>query len=575
MSGIQQAAESWWAWVVASSWQIAVVICAIAVCVALLKDFSPRLRHGLWLLVLVKIFLPPTITSPWSIGSMLIDPMRNHLPESIPWQGASATGAADSAGGQGEGSDSPAIVSTSTWLFLVWLVGAIIFSAVVLWRYAKILHRVRQSPTIDEGPARVALETISMRLQLRRVPELHVIENTSSPFLLGVLTPRIVMPDSLLRALNEDELHDVLTHELVHWQRRDPWIGWLQFIAQMLFWFHPLVWWANSQLRHQRECVCDEISLRDGDCDPKQYGETIVRVLTVARGRSPAAGGMIGVFEKGSRLQNRVERIMNYEPSKSDFGWASRAIVCSVALVLLPMAPGNGQDTAVKKAKRPTTPYPTIVETIPAQGATDVDPGLDTVTVKFDRDMGGGMSWTGGPPQMPQVDKSRKAQWTDKRTCVLPVKLAAAKIYRVGINSKSYQNFRSAGGTPTPPDVIAFATKGASAMQKMQIRTPKITKIVPDHRATDVESSVKAIRVTFDVPMGDGMSWTGGGEHFPEIPRGKKPQWSRDGKTCILPVKLKPNWNYQLGLNSLSHNNFQSKFGMPLKPVVYTFSTGE
>jgi hypothetical protein len=40
-------------------------------------------------------------------------------------------------------------------------------------------------------------------------------------------------------------------------------------------------------------------------------------------------------------------------------------------------------------------------------------------------------------------------------------------------------------------------------------------------------------------------------------------------------VKLKPNWEYRLGLNSFSHKNFQSAHGVPLEPVVYTFSTGE
>ena len=73
------------------------------------------------------------------------------------------------------------------------------------------------------------------------------------------------------------------------------------------------------------------------------------------------------------------------------------------------------------------------------------------------------------------------------------------------------------------------------------------------------------------MPMGEAFSWTGGGEHFPEVPQ--RPSWSKDGRTCTLPVKLKPGHKYHLGLNSLSHNNFQSKWGVPLKPVEYHFET--
>ena len=283
---------------------------------------------------------------------------------------------------------------------------------------------------------------------------------------------------------------------------------------------------------------------------------------------------MIGVFEKGAKLPNRVERIMNHEPTKNQFGWLSRGVLCGLALLLLPMASSKSQNpAAADKQTTQATPYPQITMTIPECGATDIDPSLDTITVQFDRDMGGGMSWTGGAPQLPPIDETRKARWTNARTCILPVKLAAGKIYRVGINSKSFQNFRSVDGKPAPPGVIAFATKGASDALKIRIRTPKITKIVPEFGASDVKPGLQSLRVTFDVPMADGMSWTGGGENFPKIPEGKSARWSRDAMTCILPVQLKPNWDYRLGLNSLSHNNFQSEFGIPLKPVVLEFST--
>ena len=84
---------------------------------------------------------------------------------------------------------------------------------------------------------------------------------------------------------------------------------------------------------------------------------------------------------------------------------------------------------------------------------------------------------------------------------------------------------------------------------------------------------IKELRVTFNVPMDAGFSWTGGGEHYPKIPEGKGPSWTKDHKTCILPVELQPDWEYRLGLNSLSFKNFQSAGGIPLEPVEYSFKT--
>ena len=91
---------------------------------------------------------------------------------------------------------------------------------------------------------------------------------------------------------------------------------------------------------------------------------------------------------------------------------------------------------------------PQIVSTTPARGAADVNPSLKEITVTFDQDMEEGMSWTGGGTEFPPIPEGQQGRWRDKRTCVLPVKLQGGHRYRVGINSPSYRNFRSASGVP-------------------------------------------------------------------------------------------------------------------------------
>ena len=224
------------------------------------------------------------------------------------------------------------------------------------------------------------------------------------------------------------------------------------------------------------------------------------------------------------------------------------------------------------KARAQGTP-PRVIATIPSAGETEVDPTLKFIEVTFDQDMAGGYSFTGGGPNYPTIPEGKGAVWKNKRTCVLPVKLEEAHYYRVGFNSKSFQNFRSEAGIPAFPSAIYFTTEGASEDLKNQIRIPKLVSVTPENGAKDVDPSVSELRVTFDIPMGKGCSWTGGGPRFPEVPQGEMPKWSDDGKTCVLPVKLKPGKDYYLGLNSVSHKNFQSKWGVPLEPIVYQFST--
>jgi hypothetical protein len=228
----------------------------------------------------------------------------------------------------------------------------------------------------------------------------------------------------------------------------------------------------------------------------------------------------------------------------------------------------------VASGSRKNSRLPRLIESIPKPGQSDVSADLKEIRVTFDRDMGKGMSWTGSPDSFfPPGDESQKARWIDSRTCVLPVKLEKGKFYRVGINADSYRNFRSARGVSFPSSVIFFAAEGASAEVRDRLRVPKIVELKPANSASEVDPSITELRVTFDVPMGKGMSWTGGGPSYPEGPSGARAEWSSDGKTCVLPVTLHPGHSYRLGLNSLSFNNFQSESGVPLEPVVYQFKT--
>ena len=235
----------------------------------------------------------------------------------------------------------------------------------------------------------------------------------------------------------------------------------------------------------------------------------------------------------------------------------------------------KGMSLTAQESGQTKTEYPKITKMIPEIGATDVDSDLKEIRVTFDRKMDGGMSWTGGPPLFPPKDADRQAQWLDDQTCILPVKLESGHFYRLSLNSKSYQNFKTVEGTALPPVVMYFVTAGADQEITQRTRVPKVIEFEPTKGAELVDPSRTELRITFDVPMGEGMSWTGGGETFPKLTPGKSAVWSKDKKQCTLPVKLDPGRTYRMGINSLHHQNFQSESGVPAAPVEYSFSTAK
>lgn len=250
------------------------------------------------------------------------------------------------------------------------------------------------------------------------------------------------------------------------------------------------------------------------------------------------------------------------------------AVVAACLLLSIAAAATADDEAAPLKAKPAAkaekSPFPEY-KSNPANRATTVDPSLKEIVIRFDREMGPGMSITGDPTLLPPIDSARKPGWRNARTFVLPVTLAEGAYYRIGINSKSHQNFRDSRGTPAPPTVIAFTTKGASKELIAKVATPRVVSMEPKLGAKDVDADVAELKVTFDLPMGRGMSFVG------EVPaaNGGRPEWSKDRRTITLPIKLEPGQAYRFGLNSSRHVNFQSEAGVPLEPVVFEFSTAK
>ena len=220
-----------------------------------------------------------------------------------------------------------------------------------------------------------------------------------------------------------------------------------------------------------------------------------------------------------------------------------------------------------------TLAAPRPIKIIPEIGATDVDPSLKEIRVTFDRDMETDcMSWCGAGEHFPKIDG--EAKWIDKRTCVLPVKLEKGKAYRLALNWGEHQGFHSTASLPVTPTPIYFCTKGAGPELVAQMKAPKVVKLSIDKGARNVPPGRTKLSVTFDQPMGDGMSWCNG-KDTPKLEPVDGSAWSKDKKTCSMTAVLEPGHDYAIYLNSEYHGNFMNEVGVSLEPVIWRFSTGE
>lgn len=255
---LQTLAVFWWSWIAPLALQGGLLLLLVAVLDALLPERTwPELRACLWLLALVKLALPPSLTSPVSLARW--------VPETFSFTWPSPVLATD---------DPARVVSWAGAIALAWLLGLTLLTVWGAVRHAR-LRRSWEKTALRGLPPWLApiVAEAARRLGLRRPPEVWLLPHLSGPFVAGVVRPRVYLPASLDPA----EAEHVVLHELAHLKRRDLWLAAAVLGVQLIYWFHPLVWWARRRLDAVREQCCDRTVTRALGGAAEGYRRTLVR----------------------------------------------------------------------------------------------------------------------------------------------------------------------------------------------------------------------------------------------------------------------------------------------------------
>ena len=171
------------------------------------------------------------------------------------------------------------------WTYLagwVWLIGLAAMLLYALVSYLRLRRRVSASIPLREN--------------------IYVCDEVPSPFILGIVHPRIYLPS----ALDEAQRGSVLSHERAHLARRDHWWKPLGFALLAVYWFNPLLWLAYTLLCRDIELACDERVLRGMDAGQvKDYSSALLACSVPRRmlAACPLAFGEVGV---GARVKNAL-----------------------------------------------------------------------------------------------------------------------------------------------------------------------------------------------------------------------------------------------------------------------------
>ena len=206
------------------------------------------------------------------------------------------------------------------WTYLagwVWLIGLAAMLLYALVSYLRLRRRVSASIPLREN--------------------IYVCDEVPSPFILGIVRPRIYLPS----ALDEAQRGSVLSHERAHLARRDHWWKPLGYALLAVYWFNPLLWLAYTLLCRDIELACDERVLRGMDAGQvKDYSSALLACSVPRRmlAACPLAFGEVGV---GARVKNALRY-------KKPAFWvvAASVAVCVVVAVCFLTNPRTDTDAA-------------------------------------------------------------------------------------------------------------------------------------------------------------------------------------------------------------------------------------
>ena len=356
MSLLNAIADKWFTWQIAMLWQTAVLIAIIWIADLLIRKWAwPQVRYALWMLVLVKLLIPPTFTSPTSVTSHIpaavfraatvmerlntdtqkgvalpaVKPALRPQPENhtslnstnsaLPLDSMISTVETVDSGSIGTPTmmeqpvvpQSPVIsLSWKVYTMFIWLAGIVVLSIWLIARLSGLRKEHIKNGIPFQLPRRFSeqLEAAAQKLNLKRLPQVILTDKVSCPAVFGVFRPVLLMPAGKFKSMSTQDTEHIFLHELAHIKRGDLLIHAVYMTLQIAYWFNPLLWIIRKTLQNLRELCCDATVAKLLREDTVHYRQTLLETARRLLAEPVDPGlGLLGLFENSNWLVARLK----------------------------------------------------------------------------------------------------------------------------------------------------------------------------------------------------------------------------------------------------------------------------
>ena len=225
-----------------------------------------------------------------------------------------------------------AAVLKATWRITAvtasWLWGDRIYMAGILVTAICIFgKRIRLQRTVS-GMEKVMFENV----------RIYVIDMNITPFTVGLLKPKIVLPKVMADSYSKDELKSVIQHEQTHIRLGHLWFGFAWDMLRCLLWINPLLTVFQKHFRADMEDICDRGCIQSSRRTAHEYGMVLLKTLKLLSSESETAPPT--VTYAGERefedMKRRMGEIAGFRPYRKKLcvGMVATAFLMIAAMLL-------------------------------------------------------------------------------------------------------------------------------------------------------------------------------------------------------------------------------------------------
>ncbi|MDE7553230.1 M56 family metallopeptidase [Bacillus tropicus] len=347
-------------WMIETSIMASILV-GLILCIKVLfrNKLTPRWQYMLWIILIIRLVLPWSPDSSYSIYSVLtyksgdtfissqnpvasflskermqelkgIDDTKVLAKEDTYTSSSTKTNQANKTQTHNNEKHADETISFYTVFICIWLTGVILLSVATFIMNRRLLLYIKKQPVITDEKIVQIFEKCKQSMSIQRHIPLFVSGKVSSPTVFGFIRPKLLLSSVHMKILDEQQLRYIFYHELAHIKRRDVGVNWLMHGLLILNWFNPILWYAYSCMREDQELACDALALTCIDAEEQiAYGHTIISLLEHYSSYYQVPS--IANFSKNKRaLKRRILMIKKFQ--KKSYRWSAIGAVAVIAV---------------------------------------------------------------------------------------------------------------------------------------------------------------------------------------------------------------------------------------------------